>query len=257
MCDNMSEDVKKIAVMSGKGGVGKSTVAANLAKALSYDSTVGVFDNDFHGPTIPKLFGVRDNKMLSSTLGAKPVSVSPNLKVVSIDFLTPEEDDPVIWRGAMKMKATKDIVDAVIWGDIDYLVIDLPPGTGDEAMNIAKEIDNLDGVVIVTTPDNVSTPSVAKSIRFAEELEIPVIGIVENMGKFVCPSCGEESVVFGSGGGEELAEKFDVPFLGSIPLDSSVNESGEKGEPFVDGDSGAAEEFLDIVENIKVSLEEV
>ncbi|MBS3816598.1 MAG: Mrp/NBP35 family ATP-binding protein [Candidatus Thermoplasmatota archaeon] len=250
--------MNKIVVMSGKGGVGKSTVAANLAfKFASEGKKVGIFDSDFHGPSIPQMLGVKED-----ILGARdekniePVEVDSNLKVVSMEFLLPDDDSAVIWRGPMKMKAIKQFVEQVNWGDIDYLIIDLPPGTGDEPLSIAQQIPELDGSVIVTTPQEVAVQAVKKSISFSEKLDLGVLGVIENMSGLTCPNCGEEIEVFGSGGGKEMAEKLDVPFLGEIPLDPEIMASGEEGEPFFGKSAAYSESFEDIVEKLLERLGE-
>jgi len=233
--ENLKEVKHKIAVMSGKGGVGKSTVAANLAIALSMrGDRVGLLDSDIHGPTIPKLFGIQDEKLNPSGSGAgiSPVMVSGNLGIVSMGFLL-EKDVPVIWRGPLKMKAIEQFLEEVVWGKLDYLIIDLPPGTGDEPLSIAQLLPSADGAIIVTTPQEVALVSVRRAITFARTLNMQVIGLIENMSGFICPHCGKETDVFGKGGGEKAAEEMGVRFLGSIPLDKRIEESGEGGKPFV------------------------
>ena len=250
--------MKKIVVMSGKGGVGKSTVAANLAFKLSQDGAkVGIFDSDFHGPSIPKMLGVK-GKMLGAEEGDKitPVSVTENLKAVSMEFLLPDDDSAVIWRGPMKMKAISQFMEQVEWGDIDYLVVDLPPGTGDEPLSIAQQIKDIDGSVVVTTPQDVALQAVRRSINFSEKVNMNVLGVVENMSGLKCPNCGEKIDVFGSGGAVDMAESVGVELLGSIPLDPSIMKSGEEGHSFLDEDSEASKAFKDIVDKIKKKVGE-
>ncbi len=250
------KDVKKLVVMSGKGGVGKSTVAANLAYKLSAEKNkVGIFDSDFHGPSIPKMLGVKEE-----VLGAQekdriePVDVKPNLKAVSMEFLLPDEDSAVIWRGPMKMKAIKQFVEQVEWGDIDYLIVDLPPGTGDEPLSIAQQISDLDGSIIVTTPQQVSIQAVRRSIGFSEKVDVPVLGVIENMSGLTCPSCGEKINVFGEGGGKEMSEEIGVDFLGSIPLDPEIMKSGEEGISLMNAGSEASQAFEGIVKKLLEKL---
>ncbi len=251
--------MKTIVVMSGKGGVGKSTVAANLAYKLSNDGfSVGIFDSDFHGPTIPKMLGVRGKKMRpgKDQDNVKPVEASPNLKVISMDFLLPDDDSAVIWRGPMKMKVINQMVEDVDWGDIDYLVIDLPPGTGDEPLSIAQQIPDVTGAVIVTTPQDVALQAVKRSINFAKKLDMEVLGVVENMSSFKCPNCGEEIELFGKGGGKKMSEEIGVPFLGSVPFNPEIVKSGEEGDPSSYQSSESSESFNKIVTKLKEKVGE-
>lgn len=245
--------MKKIVVMSGKGGVGKSTVAANLAFKLSKDgATVGIFDSDFHGPSIPKMLGVKGELMgAQGEDKIEPVSVTPNLKAVSMEFLLPDDDSAVIWRGPMKMKAISQFVEQIEWGDLDYLVVDLPPGTGDEPLSIAQQIQDIDGSVVVTTPQDVALQAVRRSINFSEKVNMPVLGVIENMSGLTCPNCGEKINVFGSGGATDMAESLGVDLLGSIPLDPDIMESGEEGRSFLKEESEASKAFNEIVKKIK------
>ncbi|KAF5088061.1 Iron-sulfur cluster carrier protein [anaerobic digester metagenome] len=228
-------DVKHvILVLSGKGGVGKSTVAVNLAYALSnHGKQVGLLDLDIHGPNVPKMLGIEDHKLLADQNKIVPVKVTGSLQVVSMAFLLPEKHAPVIWRGAMKSGAIKQFLEDTAWGSLDYLVVDLPPGTGDEALTIAQMAPNLRGAVIVTTPQEVSTLDSTKAITFVEQLGLKVIGVIENMSGFICPHCGEEVDLFGKGGGERIAQEHNVPFLGSLPLDPEVRKAGDEGRPFI------------------------
>jgi ATP-binding protein involved in chromosome partitioning len=232
--DNLKDVSHILVVMSGKGGVGKSTVAANLALAFSIKGKrVGLLDCDIHGPSIPKLLGIEKAVPEASQEGIAPIIVPPNLKVMSMAFLLPSTDSPVIWRGPVKMKVLKDFLGQVKWGDLDYLIIDLPPGTGDEPLSIGQLIPQCDGVIIVTTPQDVALLSVRKSITFARTLNMPILGIVENMSGFICPHCSQRVDIFGSGGGKKAAEELKIPFLGKIPLDVKIVESGDQGKPFV------------------------
>lgn len=249
--------MKKIVVMSGKGGVGKSTVAANLGSILAYQGNkVGLFDSDFHGPTIPQMLGVRGNKLSPEQEKIKPVSVDENLKVISMDFLLPSDDSAVIWRGPMKMKVINQMIEDVEWDDIDYLIIDLPPGTGDEPLSIAQQLSDIDGAVIVTTPQDVALLAVKKSINFARKLNLPVIGVIENMSGFTCPNCGEKIELFGEGGGKKMSEDLDVPFLGKIPISADIVKSGEEGKSLMDLNSESLEYFENIIDKIKNEIGE-
>lgn len=254
----LRENVKHtVAVMSGKGGVGKSTVAANIATALKLrDYEVGLMDCDMHGPSIPKIVGVSYGKRPTGTDKAiNPVLTDFGLKLISLGSLLPEEDSPVIWRGPLKMKAIQQFLGDVNWGKLDYLVFDLPPGTGDEPLSIAQLIPDPDGAVIVTTPQEVALQTIRRSVNFAEEVDLPVLGLIENMSGFVCPNCGERVDIFGAGGGVNLSEELDIPLLGKIPLDPEIVRSGEKGRPVVlEEDSKAANAFNDITTEIEKAV---
>jgi Mrp family chromosome partitioning ATPase len=228
-------DVRHVVlVLSGKGGVGKSTVSVNLAFALAaHGYKTGLLDLDIHGPNIPKMLGVEGQRL--TTLGnmIEPIRITGNLAVISMAFLLPDSSTPVIWRGPMKMTAISQFLSEVDWGPLDYLVVDLPPGTGDEALSIIQLAPNVRGAVIVTTPQDVATMDAMKAAKFVERLEIPVIGIVENMSGLVCPHCREEIDLFGSGGGRRIADDLGVKFLGSIPIDPELRKSGDEGRPFI------------------------
>ena len=251
---NLGRIKHKIIVLSGKGGVGKSTVSVNLAFALSEKKyMVGLMDCDMHGPSIPKILGVEEKKPTPSPNGFHPIMVTPNLKVMSIGFLLSDTDSPVIWRGPMKMGAIKQFIGDVEWGDLDYLIVDLPPGTGDEPLSIAQLIPKSDGAVIVTTPQDLALVSVRKSINFVKKMNIPVIGIIENMSGFTCPHCHKEIDIFKTGGGLKASQDLQVPFLGKIPLDSNIVTTGDSGEPFLTkhASAKASKTFITIVEKIE------
>jgi ATP-binding protein involved in chromosome partitioning len=253
---NMSHIKHKIAVISGKGGVGKSTVAANLAMAFSlhgYKDRVGILDVDIHGPCIPKLLGVKGKKCQVSPLGALPVTGPEGIKVVSMDFLLKSQETPVIWRGPLKMQVIRQFLSDFMWGELDFLFIDVPPGTGDEPLSVMQLIPEMDGTIIVTIPSEVSEDVVRKAVSFSRKMGIPVIGIVENMSGFTCPKCGEKIDILGAGGGKRLAEDLDVPFLGQIPIDPKICEEADKGVPFVTGhvESPAAKAFGEIVRKVE------
>jgi ATP-binding protein involved in chromosome partitioning len=227
---------KKYVVMSGKGGVGKSTVSVNLAVSLALQGKkVGLLDVDIHGPSIPTMLGLAGTKLTGSEESIDPVLIDgiPNLKVMSVGFLLESEDAPVIWRGPMKNSIIKQFLKDVTWGKLDYLIIDCPPGTGDEPLSVVQLLGKADGTIIVTTPQDVASVDVSKSIKFAEQVKIPVTGIVENMSGFVCPHCNEVSYIFKEGGGKKLAEEYKVPFLGAIPIDPALGEAGDSGKPYV------------------------
>jgi len=256
--DNLKDVKHKLVVMSGKGGVGKSTVAANLALSLSLKGkSVGLLDCDIHGPSIPKLLGIGKTAPEASKEGIHPIVVPPRLKVMSMAFLLPSTDSPVIWRGPVKMKILKDFLGQVKWGNLDYLIFDLPPGTGDEPLSIGQLIPDCDGALIVTTPQDVALLSVRKSITFARTLGMPVLGIIENMSGFVCPHCSQKVDIFGSGGGEKAAAELNLLFLGKIPLDAKIVESGDSGKPFVlfQKDNPSTDTFAEIVDRIEELVE--
>ncbi len=248
---------KKIVVLSGKGGVGKSTVSMNLAVSLSITGhTVGLLDVDIHGPSIPTMIRFKDTEIQGTDDGITPLQMG-NLKVMSIGYLLRHEDDPVIWRGPRKMGAIRQLIADVNWGDLDYLIIDSPPGTGDEPLSVMELIKDIDGAVVVTTPQEVAGADVRKSLNFCKQLSIPVIGIVENMSGFVCPKCNEVTAIFGQGGGVKLAEQFDVPFLGSIPIDPRIGIACDDGKPFIYhySKTETAKIFKEIIDKIEETTE--
>jgi len=223
----------KVVVLSGKGGVGKSTVAVNLAVALMLaGKRVGLLDADIHGPSVPTMLGLEHERVQGSADGLIPADVG-GLKVMSIGFFIDDPDDAVIWRGPLKMGVIRQFLKDVDWGDLDYLVIDSPPGTGDEPLSVCQLIGRLDGAVVVTTPQKVAAVDVRKSITFCRKLNVPVLGVVENMSGFACPKCGEVTPVFCSGAGREIARDMLVPFLGAIPIDPKVAEACDNGQAFV------------------------
>ena len=254
---NLAGVKHKILVLSGKGGVGKSTVATNLALSFSMNgSEVGLLDVDIHGPDIPKMLGIENERLEGGEDGITPVLGSPHLKVMSMAFLLPDKDSPVIWRGPLKMKAIQQFIEDVHWGELDYLIMDLPPGTGDEPLSVAHLIPDADGAIIVTTPQEVALLDSRKAVNFVRALNIPIIGIIENMSGFRCPHCKKEIDLFKAGGGEKAAKEFGLPFLGKVPLDPKVAETGDSGEPFVLSypDSESAKAFKRIVKKIERSV---
>ena len=231
--DAMGKIKYKIAIISGKGGVGKSTVTVNLATSFAMQGKrVGVLDADIHGPSVPRLLGLEGQQAKISTTGVFPVDGPLGMKVMSIDFFLPEQA-PTIWRGPLKMRAIRQFLSDVDWGELDFLFIDLPPGTGDEPLSIAQLLPDIDGVVIVTMPSELSSSIVKKAITFAQRLNMPIIGVVENMSGFICPHCRERIEIFKSGGGKKLSQEMSVAFLGSIPIDPEVGVDSDKGTPFV------------------------
>ena len=225
---------KKILVMSGKGGVGKSSVAANLAVWLSMQGKeVGLLDIDLHGPSIPKLLNVSGSNVEQAGELMLPVSFSANLKVMSVGFLLQSEASPVIWRGPAKHGVIGQFVNNVYWGKLDYLIVDCPPGTGDEALSIIQTLGDPTGAVVVTTPQQVSVIDVKKCLSFCNQIKVPVLGVLENMAGLLCPHCQKKIDVFQYGGGEAVAAEFKVPFLCSVPMDPEVARTGDVGNPIV------------------------
>jgi ATP-binding protein involved in chromosome partitioning len=245
----------KIAIISGKGGVGKTLTAVNLAISFAlqgHENRVGLLDADLHGPCVPKMLGMEKQKLRVGPVGAFPALGPLGLKVVSMVFVLEGPEVPVIWRGPLKMRAIQQFLTDIVWGELDFLFIDLPPGTGDEPLSVMKLLPELDGVVIVTIPSEVSQNVVEKAITFSKQLNVPIIGIVENMSGFICPTCSTETQIFKTGGGQRVAEKHSVPFLGRIPIDPRICEASDSGHPFImeNPDSPAAKAFAQIVEKI-------
>ncbi len=248
----LSQMKNRLLVFSGKGGVGKSTVAANLALALAQKAMkVGLLDIDIHGPNLAKMLGVEDKTLDISSGTIRPVEVNENLKLVSMSFLLEDPNLPVIWRGPMKMKVIQQFLGDVKWGELDWLVIDSPPGTGDEPLSVAQLIPAT-GAVVVTTPQEVSLMDSRKAVAFARKLNLNILGIIENMSGMVCPHCGKRIDLFKEGGGLRAALELGVPFLGKIPLDPQIVSLGDEGKAFIDAQpqSEASQAFMRIVDNI-------
>jgi len=258
--EQLSKIKHKILVMSGKGGVGKSTVAVNVAVGLSLqDLMVGLLDVDLHGPNVPKMLGARDLKLSrrpDGRLGA--IKYSPNLKFLSIEPFLPSEDTAIIWRGPIKHSAIRQFIGDIEWGELDYLVIDAPPGTGDEPLTVAKTMPDAYALV-VTTPQEVSLIDVKKAIKFCQKIKLRILGIVENMSGFICPHCGKPVDIFKKGGGQKLADELGVRFLGCIPVDPRIVDTGDAGKPLIAAypESITAKAFEDLVRNIIVATEEM
>jgi ATP-binding protein involved in chromosome partitioning len=247
-----------VAVSSGKGGVGKSTVAANLAVALARQGRrVGLLDADIYGPNIPIMFGEKRRPQVTGARGAERIVPleTHGVKLMSLGFLL-EEEQPAIMRGPLVTGVLRQFLEQVEWGELDVLVIDLPPGTGDAQLSLVQTID-LDGALMVTTPQEVSTGDVRRAIRMFERVNTDVLGVVENMSGFVCPGCGERHDIFGTGGGRTLAETMDVPFLGEVPLDTAVRTAGDTGQPTAVSapDSPAGKAFVEIAGRVMAALE--
>ena len=251
--ENLAKIKNIIVVMSGKGGVGKSTVATNLAFSFSqHGYEVGIMDVDINGPDIAKMLGIEDERLIPVDGGIAPVLVPPHLKVVSMAFLLKDRDTPVIWRGPLKMSAINQFIGDVKWGELDYLIIDLPPGTGDEPLSIAQLIPG-GYALIVTTPQDVALLDSRKAINFAKTLKMPILGILENMSGLTCPHCKKEIDLFKTGGGSKAAIDLKVPFLGSIPIDPKIVETGDSGQPFIlkYSKSISAKKFNEVIQKIE------
>ena len=224
----------KLMVMSGKGGVGKTTIAINLAVVLSMEGLrVGLLDADIHGPNVPKMLGVELKHLGGARGGLRPIEVLPNLHIISMAYLIQNRDNPVVWRGPLKHSAISQFISEVEWGPLDFFIIDLPPGTGDEPLSVAHLIKSVDGSIVVTTPQDVALLDSRKSVNFSKVLKIPVIGIVENMSGMKCPHCGKDIPLFKIGGGERAAKELHVPFLGRIPIDPQMVQNCDSGMPYV------------------------
>ncbi len=256
------ENLKKIGniitVLSGKGGVGKSTVSVNLAYALAREGhRVGIMDVDIHGPNIPKMLGIEQKRFGGTEESVTPVEVKPNLHAASIALVGYNPEEALIWRGPMKIGLVRQFLGDVLWGALDYLIIDTPPGTGDEALTTAQLIPQMKGVLIVTTPQDVAILDSRKSITFARKLNLPVLGIIENMSTYICPSCGEKTRLFGDGGGKRAAEETGLPFLGEVPMDPAIVAAGDSGVPFLEGPSSEplAAAFENIIQKIIEHIE--
>ncbi len=247
--EKLSRIKYRLVVMSGKGGVGKSTVAVNLSVALARKGyKVGVLDGDVHGPNIPKLLGVDELRPAMSPLGLTPVTSHDDVKVISMAFLLDDPDTPVAWRGPMKHSLFQQFLSDVDWGDLDFLVVDLPPGTGDEPLSIAQILGHPLWAIVVTTPQDVALLDSRKSVVFARSVDMNLLGIIENMSGFICPKCGETIDLFKRGGGERASRDLMVPFLGAIPLDPEIVTCGDAGQSLANGRNSSA--TLKAIENL-------
>ena len=250
--EKMSKIKHKIAVMSGKGGVGKSTLSVNLAYGLLLRGyKVGILDADLHGPNVPLMLGLEGTKLNDLS---KPYRVTENLQVTSLSFFLPSSE-PIIWRGPQKMGAIMEILEGVEWGEIDFLIVDLPPGTGDETLTIAQNLGIGSKAIVVTTPQDVALLDSRKSVKFATLVNQELIGVVENMSGFVCPECGKEINIFKKGGAEKMAKEMEADFLGSIPMEASIVEAGDTGKPYISIDSIASRKLDAIISRVIEKVE--
>lgn len=250
---SLSRIKNKLVVLSGKGGVGKSSTAANIAVGLSLaGKKVGLMDVDVHGPTIPRLLNLTGARPQANAQSMEPIHWSENLLVISLGFLIPNQEDSVIWRGPIKMSLIRQFIEDVNWGDLDYLVVDCPPGTGDEPISVMQLLGKEAKAVIVTTPQDVAVDDVRRSINFCRQTGNPVLGIVENMSGFVCPHCQQRVEIFNAGGGEKLARESGIPLLGKIPLDPEIVKAGDLGQALIEThrESPAVQEINTVIERL-------
>ena len=232
IAERLAQIEHTIAVISGKGGVGKTTLATAVANKLATEGlAVGLLDTDITGPNVPLMMGIEGQRPAMDGEFIVPLASVTGVKVMSMGMLAEDRDTPVIWRGPLRGMAVRQFVADVQWGELDYLIIDLPPGTGDEALTVAQSLPGIDGVVVVTTPQEASLEDCRKAVNFARRLELEVLGVVENMSGLICPHCGERIEVFGSGGGEKMAQQLDVRFLGRVPLAPALMEATDQGQP--------------------------
>ena len=240
----------KILVMSGKGGVGKTSTSVNLSIALADKGyNVGIMDVDLHGPDVPRMLGLEGTPQVNENKKLNPISYSKNLTAISIESFTPNKDDAIIWRGPLKFSAIKQFIGDIDWGNLDFLVIDAPPGTGDEPLTVAQTISDAKAI-IVTTPQEVALADVRKSINFCKTVKMEIFGLIENMSGFLCPHCGEMVELFGAGGGEKTANQMGVRFLGRIPFDPQMVACGDSGVCYQEfhRDSAVTKAFTDVAE---------
>jgi len=232
--NNLSQVKHKFMVFSGKGGVGKTTVAVNLAYSIMAKGyKVGLLDIDIHGPNVVKVMGLEKEKLTGNGQKIEPIRVFSRMKVMSTALLLDSEESPVIWRGPLKMKIIRQFLSDVEWGSLDYMIVDSPPGTGDEPLSIVQLMPGLSGGIVVTTPQDMATMDAKKSIRFAQQLKLPFIGVIENMSGFLCPHCGQRIDIFKTGGGQKAAQQMGVEFLGRIPYDPLVMSLSDDGHVYL------------------------
>jgi len=248
--ESLGKIKNKILVMSGKGGVGKTSTSVNLSIALADKGyNVGIMDVDLHGPDVPRMLGLEGTPQVNENKKLSPISYSESLKAISIESFTPNKDDAIIWRGPLKFSAIKQFIGDIDWGNLDFLIIDAPPGTGDEPLTVAQTISDAKAI-IVTTPQEVALADVRKSINFCKTVKMEIFGLIENMSSFSCPHCGEMIELFGTGGGEKTANQMGIRFLGRIPFDPKMVACGDSGVCYQEShsDSAVTKAFTDVAE---------
>ena len=252
---NLDRIKHKLIVISGKGGVGKSTVAVNVAYGLaSQGYKVGILDVDIHGPSIAKMLGIEGKKLVMKAKGEfpEPIKVTDNLYALTIATLVDNPDDPIIWRGPIKITVIKQFMQDIQWPQLDYLIVDSPPGTGDEPLSVVQTLKKVDGSIIVSTPQDIALLDARKTIKFSQKMNVPIIGIIENMSTFVCPHCGEKTDIFAGLGIEKAASDFNIDVLGKIPIDVNIVKSGDSGKAYLKNHKtqASAKEFQKIISKI-------
>jgi Mrp family chromosome partitioning ATPase len=256
--ENMKDIKHKIVVLSGKGGVGKTTVATNLAMSFAKKGLkAGILDVDIYGPNVPKLLGLEGKHPRVEENVVLPIHGPLGVKVMSMAFLLRKSDDAVAWRGPLVAKVIDQFLGDVSWGELDVMVVDLPPGTGDEILSILQMIPDIDGVTIVSTPQDVAVLDARRAIQLVEKMNVPVLGIIENMYEFICPSCGTSHKLFGEGSAEKAAKEYNIDHLGTLPMDPRVIARCDEGSPFVlcEEDSEVAKSFEKLTDRIAKKIE--
>ena len=256
---NLDRIKHKLIVISGKGGVGKSTVAVNVAYGLSSQGyKVGILDVDIHGPSIAKMLGIEGEKLQMKEKGEfpEPIKVNENLYALTIATLVENPDDPIIWRGPMKINVIRQFMQDIQWPELDFLIVDSPPGTGDEPLSVVQTLKKVDGSLIVSTPQDIALLDARKTIKFSQKMDVPILGIIENMSTFVCPHCGEKTDIFAGLGVEKAARDFDIDVLGHIPIDINIVKSGDTGKAYLKNNETqvSAIEFQSIVSKILAKM---
>lgn len=256
---NLDRIKYKLIVISGKGGVGKSTVAVNVAYGLAAQGNkVGILDVDIHGPSIAKMLGIEGEKLKIKAKGEfpEPIKVTDNLYALTIATLVDSPDDPIIWRGPIKISVIKQFMQDIQWPELDYLIVDSPPGTGDEPLSVVQTLKKVDGSIIVSTPQDIALLDARKTIKFSQKMAVPILGIIENMSTFICPHCGEKTDIFAGLGIGKAASDFNIDVLGHIPIDVNIVKSGDSGKAYLKNheNQASAKEFQKIISKIATKM---